>query len=160
MYKYSIFLMIAAATFFVFFEGCRSPFYNPINIEDKSSRYDVSELFLIKGYNIFVEKEKYIERGHATFTIIKIEKVSTVCGDVDVLLSFFNNELVSIKYIEISSEIFDKNICMNAIMNDAGIHGSNFSRSFFIREGGYYYDVIFSDNILDKEIIKWANEWS
>ena len=160
MYKYSVFLIMAAVAFFVFFEKYRSPFYNPINIENKSSRNDVSELFLIKGYNLLVENEKYIERGHATFAIIKIEKVSTACGNIDVLLSFFNDELVSIKYIGISSKMFDKNICVSAIMKGAGIHGSNISRKLFIRGDGYYYDIIFSDNILDREILKWANEWS
>ena len=97
MLKYSIFLIITAVAFFCIFEGYYSPFYKALNIENKSSSNDISKIFSMKGYIVIVEKEKYIERGHATFTTIKIENVDTECGVVDVLPSFFNDELVSIK---------------------------------------------------------------
>lgn len=160
MLKYNIFLIIVAVAFFCIVDGYYSPFYKALNIENKSSSNDVSKIFSMKGYIVIVEKEKYIERGHATFKTIKIKNVDTECGVVDVLPSFFNDELVSIKYANFSNKRYDSNICLKKIMKRNNINGSNVSKEIFIREDRVHYDIMFSDDIIDIKIIKWADKWS
>lgn len=113
----------------------------------------------MKGYKIFVGQEKYIARGDATFVMIKVESVSTECGVVDVLLPFFNNQLASIKF----TGFFKKNnddLCVDKILKAYNIHGSNFSKKIRIKEDEIHYEIIFSDDVIDKKIIRWADKWS
>ena len=160
MYKYGIFLLTCVIAIFYWFEDYYSPFYNALNIESKSSRSDVSKIFSMKGHEVLVEKETYIERGNASFVIIKIKNVSTECGIVDVLLSFFNDELVSIKYTGFLKKETDNTLCIDNILKKQGIYGSDFSKKILINEDRIHYDIIFSDDIIDRKIIRWSDKWS
>ncbi|VUS31134.1 hypothetical protein [Klebsiella spallanzanii] len=139
----------------------RSPLsYKALSIHTKSSHNDVSKMFSMKGYKVYVDKEKYFERGNATFSLVKIEGMSTKCGSVNILISFFNNELASIKYVGFSNKSTDKKKCMSAIIENDAIDGSNITKEVLMENDGLHYDIIFSDDVIDRKMTKWAEKWS
>lgn len=84
------------------------PYYKSLSIHAKSSYNDVSKMLSMKGYKVYEGKDKYFERGGAKFSLIRIEGASTICGCVDILFSFFNSELASIKYVGFLNENSDR----------------------------------------------------
>ena len=86
--------------------------------------------------------------------------METVCGSVDVILTFFNDELVSVKYVNISRQYISSEICLDNIESKGEVDGSDVSIKTLLKENDIHYDIIFSDNVIDRKINKWVRKWS
>ena len=87
-------------------------------------------------------------------------KMDTVCGSIDVILSFFNDELVSVKYVNVSRYHISSGVCLNNISSKGEVYGSDVSIKTLFKENNIYYDIVFSDNVIDWKINKWVRKWS
>ncbi|EBC3180976.1 hypothetical protein C0U30_23045, partial [Salmonella enterica] len=148
-----LFVAIAIMLFYLL-EDHPPPYYKALSTHAKSSHKDVSKMFSMKGYKVYVDKEKYFERGNATFSLVRIEGVNTKCGSVDILISFFNNELASMKYVGFSNKNTDKKKCMSAIIENDAVDGSNITKEVLMENDGLHYDIIFSDDVIDRKMTK------
>lgn len=153
--------------FFLFFIGFvwlliiyNEQIYQPLSINGRSSRGDVSKMISFMDYKIVTKNTAYIKRENASFSIISIMKMETVCGSVDVILTFFNDELVSVKYVNISRQYISSEICLDNIESKGEVDGSDVSIKTLLKENDIHYDIIFSDNVIDRKINKWVRKWS
>ncbi|MGX9741890.1 YdcD family protein [Pseudocitrobacter corydidari] len=134
--------------------------YQPLSINGRSSRVDVSKMISLMDNKSITRNGEYIKRGDASFSIISIMKMDTVCGSIDVILSFFNDELVSVKYVNVSRYHISSGVCLNNISSKGEVYGSDVSIKTLFKENNIYYDIVFSDNVIDWKINKWVRKWS
>lgn len=57
-------------------------------------------------------------------------------------------------------KILTEKKCMSAIIENSVVDGSNITKEVLIENDGLHYDIIFSDDVIDRKIMRWAEKWS
>ena len=125
------------------------------------SKFDeIEKIISNQGDKFIIEEDQKVERGSARFTLAKVEKMDTNCGRIDVMFSFFNDELAYIKYIGISKEKIKSSICVKKSFSKENIYGDEILNQVIDNNDKIHYDIIFSDTIIEDKMNKWIGKWS
>lgn len=131
-----------------------------LQFHGKSTFDEVQKIVSEQGNKFVIQEDQHVERGKARFTLAKVEQMDTGCGRIDVMFSFFNNELAYIKYIDVSKENIKSSICMERVFSKENIYGDEISKQVIDNNDKIHYDVIFSDLSVEDKMNQWIGKWS
>jgi len=143
-----------------FFLMYSSASVDTLKIYGGSSLDRVKELLSNRGEKFSVLEENFYERGNAKFVRISVKSINSRCGHVDMILSFFSDELSEVRVNNISKKSLNGEECIKRFFVKEFIYGVNVSIRIVAHAGGVYYDIIFRDIYLENKINKWLEEWS
>ncbi|MBK5072970.1 hypothetical protein I2492_08075 [Budviciaceae bacterium CWB-B4] len=154
------FVVILAAILITIYKFYANSPKEMLQFHGKSTFDEVQKIVSEQGYKFFIQEDQHVERGNARFTLAKVEQMDTGCGRIDVMFSFFNNELAYIKYISVSKENIKSSICMGKVFSKENIYGDKISKQAIDNNDKIHYDVIFSDLSVEDKMNQWIGKWS
>lgn len=141
----ALFIALTALGFYRFFalkEDTNLQFYGSSTIEQ------VKALAAGRKKAFIVLEDRFAERGRGHFFTAKIESYPTECGDVDVRLSFFNNQLY---YLALENVPETKNIPRCSKQQQKHVNGNITIRG---------KAVSYSNPAIEEKLDRWIRKWS